>query len=72
MSRYLYIPLAHSAKQNGFLRKRVLQVNRDCEPPDEGLMTEMLWSDPQPGRGRAPSKRGVPWMRRDVDAAICG
>lgn len=35
------------------------KVNRDCEPPDEGLMTEMLWSDPQPGRGRAASKRGV-------------
>merc|ERR1719413_248155 len=22
-------------------------------------MTELLWSDPQPGRGRTPSKRGV-------------
>ncbi|CAE8693289.1 unnamed protein product, partial [Polarella glacialis] len=37
----------------------IRRVNRDCEPPDEGLMTEMLWSDPQPGRGRIPSKRGV-------------
>lgn len=37
----------------------IRKVNRDCEPPDEGLMTEMLWSDPQPGRGRMPSKRGV-------------
>lgn len=34
-------------------------IDRDCEPPDEGLMTEMLWSDPQPGRGRGASKRGV-------------
>merc|ERR1719230_2389689 len=33
--------------------------NRECEPPDEGLMTEMLWSDPQAGKGRMPSKRGV-------------
>lgn len=38
----------------------IRKVNRDQEPgDDEGLMTEMLWSDPQPGRGRAPSKRGV-------------
>ena len=29
------------------------------EPPEEGLMCELLWSDPQPGVGRAPSKRGV-------------
>ncbi|CAE7185139.1 PAPP5, partial [Symbiodinium pilosum] len=37
----------------------IRKVNREQEPPDEGLMTEMLWSDPQPGRGRQPSKRGV-------------
>lgn len=37
----------------------IRQVDRVREPPDEGLMTEMLWSDPQPGWGRAPSKRGV-------------
>lgn len=24
-----------------------------------GLMCELLWSDPHPGVGRAPSKRGV-------------
>lgn len=34
-------------------------LNRFREPPDEGPMCEMLWSDPQPGLGRAPSKRGV-------------
>jgi serine/threonine-protein phosphatase 5 len=37
----------------------IRKVNREQEPPDEGLMTEMLWSDPQPGTGRIPSKRGV-------------
>lgn len=37
----------------------IRKVNRDQEPPDQGLMTEMLWSDPQPGMGRMPSKRGV-------------
>jgi serine/threonine-protein phosphatase 5 len=35
------------------------KINRNMQPPDEGLMCEMLWSDPQPFPGRAPSKRGV-------------
>ncbi|BFG25575.1 hypothetical protein CerSpe_118490 [Prunus speciosa] len=34
-------------------------INRFCEPPEEGLMCELLWSDPQPTPGRGPSKRGV-------------
>ena len=29
------------------------------QPPDSGLMSELLWSDPQPEPGRSPSKRGV-------------
>jgi serine/threonine-protein phosphatase 5 len=35
------------------------KIDRFREPPDEGLMSEALWSDPQPLPGRAPSKRGV-------------
>lgn len=35
------------------------KVDRVREPPEEGHMTEMLWSDPQGPDGRAPSKRGV-------------
>ncbi|KAK9150728.1 hypothetical protein Syun_009037 [Stephania yunnanensis] len=34
-------------------------IDRFCEPPEEGLMCELLWSDPQPTPGRGPSKRGV-------------
>ncbi|KAG1668466.1 hypothetical protein FOA52_005239 [Chlamydomonas sp. UWO 241] len=34
-------------------------IDRFHEPPDEGLMCEMLWSDPSPVPGRTPSKRGV-------------
>ncbi|KAK9665923.1 hypothetical protein RND81_14G146200 [Saponaria officinalis] len=34
-------------------------IDRFCEPPEEGLMCETLWSDPQPFLGRGPSKRGV-------------
>lgn len=35
------------------------KIDRIREPPDEGLMTELLWSDPSPLNGRQPSKRGV-------------
>ncbi|CAN1758896.1 Serine/threonine-protein phosphatase 5, partial [Linum perenne] len=34
-------------------------IDRFREPPEEGLMCELLWSDPQPLPGRGPSKRGV-------------
>jgi len=29
------------------------------QPASEGLVNEMLWTDPQPNPGRGPSKRGV-------------
>lgn len=29
------------------------------EPPEDGLMCELLWSDPADAPGRSPSKRGV-------------
>eukprot|EP00775_Hariotina_reticulata_P007234 gene7234-7447_t len=35
------------------------KVERNREPPDEGLMCECLWSDPAPQTGRQASKRGV-------------
>lgn len=34
-------------------------VDRNRQPPDEGIMCELLWSDPQPQYGCSPSKRGV-------------
>jgi len=37
----------------------IRKLDRNMEPPDSGLMSELLWSDPQPFPGRAPSKRGV-------------
>lgn len=37
----------------------IRKLNRNMEPPDSGIMSELLWSDPQPYPGRAPSKRGV-------------
>jgi len=34
-------------------------TERNRQPPEEGIMCELLWSDPQPMLGRSPSKRGV-------------
>eukprot|EP01134_Creolimax_fragrantissima_P005817 CFRG5817T1 len=48
------------------------KVDRFCEPPDSGLMCEMLWADPQAALGRAPSKRGVGLhFGPDVTDAFC-
>uniref|UniRef100_A0A7S0CDE3 Serine/threonine-protein phosphatase n=1 Tax=Proboscia inermis TaxID=420281 RepID=A0A7S0CDE3_9STRA len=37
----------------------VNKIKRGCEPPESGLMSDLLWSDPQPFPGKSPSKRGV-------------
>jgi serine/threonine-protein phosphatase 5 len=37
----------------------VRKVKRGMEPPENGLMSDLLWSDPQPFPGKSPSKRGV-------------
>uniref|UniRef100_A0A5S6R1X1 protein-serine/threonine phosphatase n=1 Tax=Trichuris muris TaxID=70415 RepID=A0A5S6R1X1_TRIMR len=34
-------------------------LDRFRQPPEEGLMCDLLWSDPQLAFGRSPSKRGV-------------
>ncbi|KAK2069592.1 hypothetical protein P8C59_004154 [Phyllachora maydis] len=38
---------------------RKLDRHKQRQPGQAGLMMEMLWTDPQPEPGRAPSKRGV-------------
>ena len=34
-------------------------TSRNRQPPEDGIMCELLWSDPQHLPGRSPSKRGV-------------
>ena len=46
-------------QQDNVTLDELKQVNRNCEPPESGLMSDALWSDPQPFPGRGPSKRGV-------------
>ncbi|KAK8631707.1 hypothetical protein V6N13_028488 [Hibiscus sabdariffa] len=68
---FCYLPLAHVINQKVFVvhgglfsvdgvkLSDIKAIDRFCEPPEEGLMCELLWSDPQPFPGRGPSKRGV-------------
>ncbi|KAL1499757.1 hypothetical protein AB1Y20_012444 [Prymnesium parvum] len=37
----------------------IKQIERRCEPPEQGIMCELLWSDPQPMPGRSLNPRGV-------------
>lgn len=37
----------------------IRQIERNRQPPGEGLMHDLLWSDPQEEDGRGPSKRGA-------------
>ena len=45
--------------QDGVTLDDIRKTDRKGEPKDDGLLCEMLWSDPKEGPGRAPSKRGV-------------
>lgn len=37
----------------------IAKIDRNREPPESGLMSDLMWSDPQPFMGRGPSKRGI-------------
>mmetsp|Transcript_7183 Transcript_7183/g.10507 ORF Transcript_7183/g.10507 Transcript_7183/m.10507 type:complete len:511 (+) Transcript_7183:198-1730(+) len=39
--------------------EEINKVKRGCEPPEKGIMSDLLWADPQPMPGKSPSKRGV-------------
>jgi len=43
----------------GVMLSDIRSIPRGMEPPEKGLMSDLLWSDPQPFPGKAPSKRGV-------------
>lgn len=45
--------------QDGVKLSDLRAIDRVREPPDAGLMCELLWSDPCKMNGRQPSKRGV-------------
>jgi len=35
------------------------KINRFCQPPDSGVMCDLLWADPHSGLGLLPSNRGI-------------
>jgi len=45
--------------KDGVTLEEIRKLDRFREPPDEGIMCDIMWSDPQPQAGRSPSKRGV-------------
>lgn len=47
-------------QKDGVLLDEISAIDRFREPPEGGgLMSDLMWSDPQPFMGRGPSKRGV-------------
>lgn len=68
---YNWLPLAHCLNKKVLVMHGGLfssddvtlddirKIDRNRQPPEEGIMCELLWSDPQPQNGRALSKRGV-------------
>ncbi|TPX32590.1 hypothetical protein SmJEL517_g04269 [Synchytrium microbalum] len=58
--------------RDGVTLDEIRQIDRFKQPGSEGLMCELLWSDPQPQPGRSPSKRGVGiQFGPDVSKAFC-
>jgi len=68
---YNWLPLAHCINRRILVMhgglfskddvtlKDIENIYRNRQPPEEGLMCDLLWSDPQDAPGRSPSKRGV-------------
>jgi len=68
---YNWLPLCHCINSRvlvmhgGLFSKDDVKLDdirateRNRQPPEDGIMCELLWSDPQPMYGRSPSKRGV-------------
>eukprot|EP00936_MAST-01D_sp_MAST-1D-sp1_P001708 g1708.t1 len=45
--------------EQGVTLDAIRRTPRNREPPESGIMSDIMWSDPQPFPGRGPSKRGV-------------
>ncbi|XP_025423474.1 serine/threonine-protein phosphatase 5 [Sipha flava] len=68
---YNWLPLAHCINKRVLVMhgglfskddvtlKDIENIYRNRQPPEEGLMCDILWSDPQDAPGRSSSKRGV-------------
>eukprot|EP00794_Sanderia_malayensis_P017605 gene17605-19358_t len=81
---YNVLPLAHCINDkilvmhgglfntDGVKLNDIRNIDRNRQPPESGLMCDLLWSDPQPQIGRSSSKRGVGVMfGPDVTTKFC-
>nr|CDJ95950.1 Tetratricopeptide TPR-1 and Serine threonine phosphatase and Metallophosphoesterase domain containing protein [Haemonchus contortus] len=59
VNRKIFVCHGGLFKEDGVTLDDIRKTDRVRQPPDEGIMCDLLWSDPQELRGRAPSKRGV-------------
>ncbi|CAC9699160.1 serine/threonine protein phosphatase 5 [Plasmodium sp. DRC-Itaito] len=68
---FKFLPLAYVLNKNIFIchggipsktdttLEDIEKIDRNKEPLDEGVMTDLLWSDPNEEKGFKPSKRGI-------------
>ncbi|KRX08988.1 hypothetical protein PPERSA_08191 [Pseudocohnilembus persalinus] len=68
---FWYLPLAYVLnktvqvnhgglfQQDGVKLDQIRKINRFGEPPESGLFSDIIWSDPSESPGRTMSKRGV-------------
>ncbi|XP_037030544.1 serine/threonine-protein phosphatase 5 [Bradysia coprophila] len=81
---YNWLPLCHCLNnrvlvmhgglfsQDNVTLNDLRSIERNRQPPEDGLMCELLWSDPQPQTGLGPSKRGVgTQFGPDVTSKFC-
>lgn len=81
---YNWLPLCHCINkrvvvmhgglfaQDNVTLDSLRSIERNRQPPEEGLMCDLLWSDPQPQNGRGFSKRGVGiQFGPDITEAFC-
>ena len=45
--------------KDGVTLDDIRKIDRNRQPPEDGLMCELMWSDPQYANGWSESKRGV-------------
>lgn len=59
-------------QNDGISLEDMRKIDRDQQPPDSGMMCDMLWSDPQLADGKGPSKRGISYQfGPDVTQKFC-
>ncbi|KAI3379983.1 hypothetical protein SNEBB_010435 [Seison nebaliae] len=59
INKKVFVTHGGIGKEETFNLEEIRKVNRFRQPPDSGIMCDLLWSDPFDGVGTFASKRGV-------------